>query len=166
MNATQVKNLTMSESELKAEAAKYAAKKEASFRRCDTDGFLTQWANGMLSEKNREQAKIAANGGMAEFPCLITQDGERVDAEMKTFKCQYTYSDKSMWLLSEKEAAKYGRKWIPMGKNSRVQKKLGLAEGTEMAPAEARINGSGMGYVEVRRLTKKEIDYLAKYEAR
>lgn len=51
-----------------------------SFDRCDTDGALSQWANGVTAQKFRLQADIAENGGMWSFPALFDLEGELIPA--------------------------------------------------------------------------------------
>lgn len=53
--------------EFTAEAAQHEADAHESFERCDTDGFLTQWASGINAQVARANAEIAANDGMATF---------------------------------------------------------------------------------------------------
>lgn len=53
--------------QFKAQAAQHEADAHESFERCDTDGFLTQWASGINAQVARANAEIAANGGTATF---------------------------------------------------------------------------------------------------
>ena len=106
-----------------------------SFERCDTDGFLSQWASGLTAQKYRLQANIEDNGGAAWFVGLYA-GSERVPA--KQIPTPYGVA----WLLRDDAAAKYGR-FVPVGAKSRKQKKLGLREGFEVANAKAAIRGSG-----------------------
>lgn len=69
---------------LRAEAAAHDAEAAASFDRCDTDGFVTQWAHGLTAQQKRMEADLAAAGGMAEFPALFTTDGQPVPAKLVT----------------------------------------------------------------------------------
>jgi hypothetical protein len=111
---------------------------QESFDRCDTDGFLSQWASDITARLHDVQATILENGGVSDF--LVLREGRRrVDA--KLIDTQYGPA----WILSDKEEKKFGRKFIPYGAKSRVQKKLGLREGKEKAPAVAVIAGSGKG---------------------
>lgn len=115
-----------------------------SFERCDTDGFLSQWASGITAQMHDLQAEIEEAGGLGEFVGLY-MGNQRVPAKLVGFKSQYTCQWESQWVLSAAAAAKVGRKWIPFGPKSRVQKRLGLCERKEMAPAVAFIDGHGTG---------------------
>ena len=65
-------------------AAAHQADQEAqdSFDRCDTDGFLSQWASGMTGRLHRAKAEIAEQGGKAEFPALFDLAGNLVAAKL------------------------------------------------------------------------------------
>lgn len=131
-------------SELRQEANEIDARVEESFQRCDTDGFLSQWAGGICANERRLQAEIVENGGVSEFPGLYEGDrrvaANLIDAQFGT-----------VWILRDDEARKFGRKFIPFTgiseyrTKSRVQSKLGLRECAEMAPAKATIKGTGHG---------------------
>lgn len=103
-----------------------------SFDRCDTDGFLSQWASGLTAQMHRLQAQVVEAGGVWEFSGLYC--GRRRLAA-KVIRTAYG----SCWLLRDDEAAKYGRRFIPRGGNSRVQRQMGLTERSERVAAYARI---------------------------
>lgn len=123
-----------------AEAQRLRAEAAASFERCDTDGFLSQWATGISAQEHALAAEILRNGGQYEYWGLYQGD-RRLAAKM--IDGQFG----PVWLLREDEAATFGRKFIPvvLDKASRVQKKLGLTERREMAPSRAAIHGRGHG---------------------
>lgn len=127
--------------ELEAEAARLEAKAEESFQRCDTDGFLSQWSSNLMAQKLRLQSKINENNGQWEFQGLYQMEPvvRRVAAQIVVGQFG------SSWLLEAEEAQRFGRKFIPVGSNSRVQKKLGLGQLPELAPARANISGRGHG---------------------
>lgn len=127
--------------ELEARASESYAEAEESFQRCDTDGFVSQWAHGVHARLLQAQAEIERNDGMADFPALFDEE-RRVDA--KLIEGRYGM----VWLLSSAEGARYGRKFVPRDTShwdsghryfsrSRVQAKLGLHQEYERAPARA-----------------------------
>src|SRR6476661_6496069 len=75
-----MKRMTADEHRAAAQAADQAA--YDSFERCDTDGFLSQWASGLNAQKHRLQAEIEDNGGKWEFPALFDLDGNLVPAKL------------------------------------------------------------------------------------
>ncbi len=134
-----------------ARAAEHRAKADAadkrvseSIARSDTDGFLSQWAGGLTAQLERRLAEIAEAGDVATFTGLYFGD-ERVAAKLVTFRCKFSFTDKSNWFLDKAEEKRFGRRFIPSGPRSRIQKQLGLSERKELAPAYAFMNGSGRG---------------------
>lgn len=153
-----------------------------SIERSDTDGFLSQWANGLTAQKHRLLADIAEAGGKVEFLGLYEQEtGRRLNAKLTHGK----YG--RVWLLSDSETARYGRRFIPKdsridgealdyqdgkvgakaGRTSTIQTKLGLVQKWEQGRATAIITGSGTGlsgnaWVEVLRID----EYGTKFDAR
>jgi hypothetical protein len=139
-------NMTAQQTELvadlRAKAADALRNREESFQRCDTDGFLSQWASGILATLRETQAAIVAAGDRAEFVGLY--DGDRRVAATLI----YGLYGPAWMLRREDEEPRYGRRFVPfvgVDGTSRVQKNLGLRERREMAPAAARITGEGHG---------------------
>lgn len=134
------------ESETTAEQLREAAhdalqKREESFERCDTDGFVTQWAHGLTAAEQSEKARITENGGRSDFPGLYEGD-RRVKAHI--IETQFGLS----WKLHDSETAliaERGKPFLPTGEHSRVLKALGLAERRELDYAWARLTGKGYG---------------------
>jgi hypothetical protein len=123
-------------SALHAEAATHIAKERESFDRCDTDGFVSQWAHGLMGSLRTAQAGIEEAGRMAEFVGLYLGD-ERIPA--REIETQFGRS----WLIRDDAQARLGRKFIPTGSRSRVQRSLGLSERAELAPAWAKHSSNG-----------------------
>jgi hypothetical protein len=124
------------------------SKREESFDRCDTDGFLTQWASGLYSSLYQTLAELAENNWMAEFPALFYSDtNKRVPAKIIYVQDKFSYNGgtKSLWAIIDPETGKFTGVFLPTGKKSRKQKSLGFWEGTESAPAYAKIDGKGYG---------------------
>jgi len=108
--------------ELRSEAERHDRNAEESFERCDTDGFLSQWASGLTASKKRLQADIEDNGGLAEFLTLFDLDGRWVPCKM--IRTQYG----TRWALLDPVTGKFtgefracvpkrrsttGRSWLP-----------------------------------------------------
>jgi hypothetical protein len=116
------------------EAAECERRRQESFDRCDTDGFMSQAASSAMADVYRAKARIAQQNGRDQFNGLY--DGSRRVAA-RIVEGQFGAS----WLLREDEQAKYGRAFVPLGYNSRIQKQLGLQTLQEMAPAAAKCGG-------------------------
>ncbi len=67
---------------LRAEAAQHEQDAADSFERCDTDGFMSQWASGCNAAKKRLQADIEENDGLADVPALFDLDGGLIPAKL------------------------------------------------------------------------------------
>jgi len=120
-----------------------AAEQDAidSFDRCDTDGFLSQWASGLTAQKHRMQADIIDNGGVSEFRGLFDREtGERIAA--KLIDGQYGLC----WAFCDEEGQFTGR-FLGDSKGTKQSRmyREGFEVQYEMAPAKADIRGSGRG---------------------
>ena len=125
----------------KSSASAHFEAEDQSFKRCDTDGFLSQWAHGICGQRDQELAKIVEEDKTAIFVGLF-KGNRRVKA--KTIQTRFGTS----WVLHEDEVdliAKRGRVFLPYGDNSRILKNLGLEQRNERAPAWAKLGGRGTG---------------------
>jgi hypothetical protein len=127
--------------DLRARAVASRKASQESYERCDTDGFLSQRASDTMAMVWNAQASLIESGKTYIFIGLY-HNGRRVAAKQIPTKFGYT------WLLRDDEAAIFGRKFIPIGNKSRVQKELGLDEQKETAPAWCGVaeGGYGVGY--------------------
>lgn len=134
---------------LEAEAKRADEKAEESFQRCDTDGFLSQWALNIGAQRDRKQIEVLRKGGYWRFPVLCDAEGNVLCDRIYRFANQFAgYGSVEKWRLPDDVAARLGRQWIPVAGwrgNSRIQKQLGLREEDRYFPARAKIMGSGTG---------------------
>lgn len=77
-----INEATATPEELRAAAAQKDRDAAESFERCDTDGFMSQWASGISAQKLRAEADLAESGGMWEFPALFDLAGNLVAAKL------------------------------------------------------------------------------------
>lgn len=109
-----------------------------SFERCDTDGFLSQWASGLSAQVHRANAKVAEAGGMGLFgrTKLVTLDGEETDARAveTRFGTRWRLDSTDEWLA-----------YKPKRESTLAKRGYREVEVTEVAPAKARIIGTGTG---------------------
>jgi hypothetical protein len=82
------------------------------------------------SEIAEVQAKIDANGGVWEFTAL--KERHRV---VDAHGVHGRYG--RVWKLADHEAEHFGRRFVPCGDRSKIQKRLGLHEGKVTRPAVA-----------------------------
>ena len=117
--------------ELRANAAASDAARAESFERCDTDGFVTQWALGLSAQKDRMQARIVEDGGLASFLTLFTVDGEWTPCK----RIEGRYGPR--WLVLDTEGNSTGvfLPYQPRKRSTLAAK--GYCEGYGMFPAKA-----------------------------
>lgn len=137
----------------RAAAAEARQRSAESFERCDTDGFATQAAASLTARVEEARARITEAGGRSVFAGLYEGDRRVVAKQIRT---RFGWT----WILGEVEASRFGRRFVPVGEGSRIQKALGLRERAELAPAWADVGSppgatgfSGLGscYVEIFR---------------
>lgn len=117
-------------------------RKDESWDRSDTDGFLTQWAAGCMSALYRLQAKIELQGGMWEVPALFDLDGNLVAA--RNVKGRYGY----VWaVMASDEPYSEVIAWVNESKartpeaRAKALAKKGYAIGSVWVPVKAELGG-------------------------
>ena len=128
----------------KAAAADRERVRAESWERSDTDGFLTQWAAGLGAELERAKIKILEHGGYAEFAVLCDAGGTVIAEKVFSFPDGHGGTN-NKWRLPDDMVEAAGRRWVPFGATSRVQKALGLHEESRWFKAYAKITGTGHG---------------------
>lgn len=125
--------------ELRAEASAHFQQAHDSFERCDTDGFLSQWASNITGQLRQREASLLEAGNVAEFPALFDLDGNWVAAKM--IDTRYGLR----WALLD-ERGKFTGKFLPVRpKRSSTLRSKGYTEGRAVWPAKAAIHGTGRG---------------------
>lgn len=113
-----------------------------SFERCDTDGFASQAANGLMAQLYDLCAEIAENGGCDTFRGLADLDGNLLDA--KEVETRYgwawviTHADGSVSWFNESEAKNGERR-----RAANARKGYMLVDC--MVPAVVMMGGGGNG---------------------
>lgn len=128
--------------DLRARAAAREQEAERSFRDCDTDGFLTQWAHGINAQKDRLQAAITEGGGTAEFAALFDLDGNLIAAKYVETRFGYAWG-----ILADDDP--HGRivRWVNASEAKKAKTarandaKKGFYIGIVAAPAVADLHG-------------------------
>lgn len=131
--------MTDTSTQLREQARQHDRDAHDSFERCDTDGFLSQWASGLNAQKLRRQADITDNGGVAAFLTLFTTSGEWVPS--KEISTRYG----TRWMLLDANGKSTGvfLTWHPARRDTLA--KHGYVEGYGLWPARAVIYGTGTG---------------------
>jgi len=128
--------------EYRAKARKHFDRSRESFDRCDTDGFVTQFASDLSGREAQRNAEIVEAGGTAKFRGLYERaTGDRVRA--KLIKGNYGM----VWAFCDQLGNFTGR-FIgdsKGGPRSRIFQ-LGYEVLWEDAPARAVVTGEGKGF--------------------
>ena len=147
-------NTTMTPEQLEAKAVSYRQEAADSFDRCDTDGYLSQWALGICAQRDELKAMLLRNGNVYDFPALFDLQGNRVKAKIVMVSNRYRYGIKeAKWLVLDSAdnavlwlaplAFDYGpEEALPNKRSANRLRKAGFVEGTETAPAKVVISGS------------------------
>jgi len=141
-------------STLRAEAAQHEQDKADSFERCDTDGFLSQWASGCTAALKRVQASIVEAGGNAEFPALFDLDGNPVPAKLIDTKFGTSWGVFESWdALNDKGDIV---RWVnAFPKRESTMRNKGFTEGRVMAQGWAALSGNNACNVHPRTYRKQ-----------
>jgi hypothetical protein len=81
-----------------------------SFERCDTDGFLSQWASDSMARYYRTCAELCDAHGMQERPALFDLAGNLVST--RTIQSQYG----TAWLTTEEHVRAGGSQFVSPSK--------------------------------------------------
>jgi hypothetical protein len=125
--------------ELRASAAAHDQASRDSFERCDTDGFLTQWAHDIGAQRDRLAADIADNGGVWTMPALFNLDGDWVPS--KLIDGRYG----TCWALVGDDGTFTGEFVSAFPVKASTMARKGFIEGTGTWPAKAVTGGGGTG---------------------
>ena len=124
--------ITKTADEYRADAIAHEREAAESFERCDTDGFLSQWASGINARLARAKADLAEDGGLGLFRRTKL---ERLDGgELEYRVCQTRYGLKYRVDATDE--------WLPVepARESTLAKKgYREVEETEVGPANATI---------------------------
>lgn len=115
----------------RALAAADAREAAESFERCDTDGFLSQWAKGLTSRQRELEAQLIENGGVTTMLGPVTADGQPV-----RFRDVQT---------------RYGRKWLVLDGNDEA---LAWLDPHAVNLSTYRKKGYSLGRYEVKGIAK------------
>ena len=131
---------------LKEDSLRARRLEQESWERSDTDGFLSQWAHQMTVRLNERKIELLKNAGYAQFRVLCDEQGEVIATKIYIFENRHAgYGVVERWKLPLDIAEKCGRKWVPTGCKSRIQKQIGVHEEYRWFPAEAKIASRGTG---------------------
>jgi hypothetical protein len=124
--------------EYREEANRHETERAESFERCDTDGFMSQWAHQVMAEQARMNATLVEQGGKSEFTGLFDLDGNRVRA--KLIDGQYGMC----WAFCDENDNFTGKFISAFPARTSTMAKKGYQELPESAPAIVKMCGSNL----------------------
>jgi len=97
----------MTAEEWRAKARGSEQRRAESWERSDTDGFMSQWASGLMAQEYEECADLAEKDGMTTTPALFFADtGEVASTHLNDGRWgQY-------WVLNDKATAFFGKRFL------------------------------------------------------
>ena len=112
-----------------------------------SESGLSIWANNANVSFNRQAIdwlklgeEHGIDGPAADMNCLVF-DGKIVEAHV--FWKSFNGHRNASWVIHDDEVAeKFGRKFIPAGENSRIQKNLGLSEERRVVPISNNVKAN------------------------
>lgn len=156
--ATEIRVNGMTADQHRAEAQRSRNAAAESWERSDTDGFLSQWAQGLAAREHDLAAEIAEAGGVSEFPALFDLDGNLVAAKLVSVPDRYSYHNgtRSVWaILASDDPDSRVTAWVnPSHANKSATRRRNMAKkgytvGTVQAPAKAAMAGASVTSVNV-----------------
>ena len=145
----------MTSTELRAKARACRQEASDSFQRCDTDGFLSQWASGVNAARYEMEADLLDAGGTASFWGLFDRHGRRVtarlvDGDWGLAWAVHTRSGRTIWVphtvtFDEVRHGPFTRYENPRFGPRTKAARLGLTVAWEDVPARVDMAGSGRG---------------------
>lgn len=121
--------------ELEATSRRNEQEAADSFARCDTDGFLSQWASDRMASLRRLEARLLRQGGYAEHAALFDLDGNLVPA--KLIGTRYGMA----WMLLDEDGRKTGKFVSAFPKRASTMERKGYREGSVLAESYAELVG-------------------------
>jgi hypothetical protein len=119
---------------LRNEATVSAQRSIDSFERCDTDGFMSQWASDTMSRHYRACAELCDDLGMSEHIALFDLDGNLVSTRQVDGKFGWS------WLTTDAHVQAGGRRFVNESKAAKAQRRYDAlrAKGYTLGTVKAR----------------------------
>lgn len=98
----------------RAEGRRSSQEAYASFERCDTDGFMSQWASGVTATVREAEAVLIENGGLVEVEALFDLEGNLVSTHNFMRTNQFSHSEELVWRTSDDFVARGGKRFLTL----------------------------------------------------
>jgi len=130
-----------------------------SWERSDTDGFMSQWASGLMASEYELKAQLAEAGGLTTTRALFFAGTDKVAS---THFAQGQWG--GYWVLNDEAAAQFGKRFLNESKASTGEKQRAAMVKKGFTVGRVRVKGYvamyGANAVSVRAGTFPDIDAL------
>jgi len=143
----------------RAKATESVKRRQESWERSDTDGFMSQWASDMMAQEYRLCADLAEAGGLMETTALFdAETGELASTHLHDG--QYGLS----WVLNDRAAEKAGKRFVSESKAATTEKRHAAMVKKGFTVGLVRVKGyvaqRGANVTSVRAYTLPDLDAL------
>lgn len=149
---------------LEAQAVRKNQDKADSFDRCDTDGFMSQWASGLGADKARLEADLVRAGGLMETRALFDLDGNLASTHNFQRKNQYSFTMDEVWRMNDEFVANGGKRFITLSeaRKGATRYSNNAKKGVRVGTIRVRgyVDYMGANAVSVRAHTMPNVDDL------
>lgn len=136
-------------------------RKEAadSFERCDTDGFMSQWASGVMAAEYELCAQLAEDGGLTTTRALFFRETGEVASTHFRWGQYGPY-----WVLNDKAAEAFGKRFLNESQASTGEKQRAAMVKKGFTVGTVRVKGyvarTGKNVTSVRAGVFPDLDAL------
>jgi hypothetical protein len=123
--------------ELREQAARARQQEQESFDRCDTDGFLSQWASSITAAEKDREADLANRGGLVISEALMDVDSGQIVCACITIEPDRfaPWKTSHKWIFPAREGrSQYKREYVTDYKRDSSFAALGLRKVWLVAP--------------------------------
>lgn len=119
--------------------------REESFQRCDTDGFVSQWASGLTGSLEQQRARLSSHDHQNVFRVLVDADtGELASTKcVEVFNRFAGFGTVDRWVVTKPKGER--DVWLTDYKRPENFVKKGYRLAWATAKAYARLDGKGTG---------------------
>lgn len=119
--------------------------REESFQRCDTDGFVSQWASGLTGSLEERRAELASHDHNNVFRVLVDAETGKLASTkcLKVFNKFAGYGTVDRWVVTKPKGER--DVWLTDYKRPENFIKKGYRLAWATAKAYARLDGEGTG---------------------
>ena len=119
------------------EQARQSAQRRAeSWDRSDTDGFMSQWASGVMADEYETCAVLAEDGGLTTTRALFFAETGEVAST------HFRYGDWGpYWVLNDKAAEAFGKRFLSESKASTGEKQRAAMVKKGFTVGQVRVKG-------------------------